>query len=71
MQKGRTSAVQDVLLDVKRASDTIQCALDTVNRIAGDAVSKKTLDQMVNMYRARKEGKRPLTMMNLHELVAT
>ena len=59
------------LLDVKRASDTIHRALDTVNRIAGDAVSKTTLDQMVKMYRARKEGKRPLTMMNLHELVAT
>ena len=59
------------LLDVRRVSETIHRALDTVNRIAGNEVSKKTLDQMVKMYRARKEGKRPLTMMNLHELVAT
>ena len=50
------------LLDVKRVSETIHRALDTVSRIAGDAVSKKTLDQMVKMYRGRKGGKRPLTM---------
>ena len=56
---------------MERVKGTVERALDTVNRIATDQVSKSTLDTMIRMYRARKEGVRPLTVMNLHELVAT
>ena len=58
------------LSDIKRVSETIYSTLDKVNQIAGDSLPKKALDDMVKTYRARK-GKKPLTILNLHELVAT